>query len=117
MRERAVGVTGVSLSLVEWVPHSSLCFVNACKRLEVAGQGRGAGGRVGWHGDVGRGCARGIATTDPELSDLIEMEWGAQRIINLYAAWRSQLVDILKRFGMTSIKQLRGRTDCLIYQK
>ncbi|MFQ6041833.1 MAG: glutamate synthase-related protein [Candidatus Poribacteria bacterium] len=67
--------------------------------------------------ESGRGCARGIATTDPELSDLIEMEWGAQRIINLYAAWRSQLVDILKRFGMTSIKQLRGRTDCLIYQK
>jgi len=67
--------------------------------------------------ESGRGCARGIATTDPELSDLIEMEWGAQRIINLYAAWRSQLVDILRRFGMTSIKQLRGRTDCLIYQK
>jgi len=67
--------------------------------------------------ESGRGCARGIATTDPELSDLIEMEWAAQRIINLYAAWRSQLVDILKRFGMTSIKQLRGRTDCLIYQK
>jgi len=67
--------------------------------------------------ESGRGCARGIATTDPELSKLIDMEWGAQRIINLYAAWRSQLVDILKRFGMTSIKQLRGRTDCLIYQK
>ncbi|MBM3239737.1 FMN-binding glutamate synthase family protein [Candidatus Poribacteria bacterium] len=67
--------------------------------------------------ESGRGCARGIATTDPELSDLINMEWGAQRIINLYAAWRSQLVEILRRFRMTSIKQLRGRTDCLIYQK
>jgi glutamate synthase domain-containing protein 2/NAD-dependent dihydropyrimidine dehydrogenase PreA subunit len=67
--------------------------------------------------ESGRGCARGIATTDPELSKLIDVEWGAQRIINLYAAWRSQLVDILKRFGMTSIKQLRGRTDCLVYQK
>jgi glutamate synthase domain-containing protein 2 len=65
----------------------------------------------------GRGCARGIATTDPELSKLIDIEWGAQRIINLYAAWRSQLVDILKRLGMTSIKQLRGRTDCWVYQK
>ena len=67
--------------------------------------------------ESGRGCARGIATTDPQLSALIDMEWGAQRIINLYASWRNQLVDILKRFGMTSIKQLRGRTDCLIYQK
>jgi glutamate synthase domain-containing protein 2 len=67
--------------------------------------------------ESGRGCARGIATTDPELSELIDIEWGAQRIINLYASWRSQWVDILERFEMTSIKQLRGRTDCLIYQK
>ena len=70
--------------------------------------------------ESGRGCARGIASTDPRLSELITTEWGAQRIINLYAAWRKQLVDILKRFGMRSIRELVGRTDCLYhldYQK
>jgi len=65
--------------------------------------------------ESGRGCARGIATTDPELSEMIDVEWAAQRIINLYAAWRKQLVYILKRFGMSNIRELRGRTDCLIH--
>ena len=28
-------------------------------------------------------------------------------------AWREQLVDILSRFGMRDVKELRGRTDLL----
>lgn len=63
--------------------------------------------------ESGRGCPRGIATTDPELSRAVDVEWGAQRLINLYAAWRSVIVDILKRFGMRSIQELVGRYDCL----
>jgi glutamate synthase domain-containing protein 2 len=65
--------------------------------------------------ESGRGCARGIASTDPRLSEMITIEWGAQRVINLYAAWRKQLVQILKSFGMRSIKELVGRTDCLYH--
>jgi glutamate synthase domain-containing protein 2 len=38
--------------------------------------------------ESGRGCPRGIATTDPELAKLIQVEWGAQRIVNLYASLR-----------------------------
>ena len=29
--------------------------------------------------ESGRGCARGIATTDPELTKLITQDWGTQR--------------------------------------
>jgi glutamate synthase domain-containing protein 2/ferredoxin len=65
--------------------------------------------------ESGRGCSRGIATTDLELSKAVDIEWGVQRMINLYAAWRSEIVDILKRFGMRSIKELVGRYDCLMY--
>jgi glutamate synthase domain-containing protein 2 len=65
--------------------------------------------------ESGRGCPRGIATTDPELSKAIDLEWGAQRLINLYAAWHGKIVDVLKRFGMRSIKELVGRYDCLCY--
>uniref|UniRef100_A0A7G9YZ46 Archaeal glutamate synthase [NADPH] n=1 Tax=Candidatus Methanophagaceae archaeon ANME-1 ERB6 TaxID=2759912 RepID=A0A7G9YZ46_9EURY len=64
--------------------------------------------------ESGRGCPRGIATTDPELSKSVNVEWGAQRLVNLYAAWRSEIVDILGRFGMQSIKELVGRYDYLI---
>jgi len=65
--------------------------------------------------ESGRGCPRGIATTDPQLSSLMDVEWGAQRIINLYAAWREQLVAVLRVLGMRSIGELVGRTDCLVH--
>ena len=65
--------------------------------------------------ESGRGCPRGIATTDPELAKKMDLEWGAQRIINLYNAWHKQIVRILQRFGMRSISELRGRTDLLMH--
>lgn len=65
--------------------------------------------------ESGRGCARGIATTDEELMGLIEMDWGTQRIVNMFLAWREELVHILRRLGMRSIRELVGRTDCLVH--
>jgi len=63
--------------------------------------------------ESGRGCARGIATTDSELADLFEEDWATQRVTNLYHAWYVQLVEILQRFGLKSIRELVGRTDLL----
>ncbi|MFC2008151.1 glutamate synthase-related protein [Chloroflexota bacterium] len=65
--------------------------------------------------ESGRGCPRGIATTDAELSGLISVEWGTQRIINLHNAWRKELIGILRSFGMRSVSELRGRTDLLMH--
>lgn len=67
--------------------------------------------------ESGRGCPLGIATTDPELAKQLDPEWGAQRIINLFASWHAQLVEILAKFGMKSITELRGRTDLLVYER
>lgn len=64
----------------------------------------------------GRGCQVGITTTDPELSLLIDPEWGAQRIINLYSSWTKQWKQILSGLGLRSIRELRGRTDLLVYR-
>jgi len=55
----------------------------------------------------------GIATTDPELAELITQDWGTQRVYNLYASWRKQMVEVLQKFGMRSIRELVGRTDLL----
>jgi glutamate synthase domain-containing protein 2 len=65
--------------------------------------------------ESGRGCARGIATTDAELMELIQLEWGTQRIVNMFLAWRKELIRILKRLGMRSIRELVGQTDCLVH--
>jgi len=65
------------------------------------------------HCESGRGCARGIATTDDQLTDLMELEWATQRIINMYLTWLRQLVSILKRLGMKSVTELTGRFDVI----
>jgi len=65
--------------------------------------------------ESGRGCPRGIATTDRELILQMSVEWATQRLINMHHAWREQMVDVLRRFGMKSVRELRGRTDCLSY--
>jgi glutamate synthase domain-containing protein 2 len=63
----------------------------------------------------GRGCAFGLTTTDPLLSQFIQPEWGGDRISNLYTSFAYQLKDILRKLGLTSIRQLRGRKDLLRY--
>ena len=63
--------------------------------------------------ESGRGCARGIATTDDELLEMVTVEWCTQRLVNLYSAWREMLVEILYRLGLDSVAALRGRTDLL----
>jgi glutamate synthase domain-containing protein 2 len=63
----------------------------------------------------GRGCPFGLTTTDPELSELVQPEWGAARVSNLYRSYAEQLTDLLRRLGLRSIRELRGRTDLLVY--
>jgi glutamate synthase domain-containing protein 2 len=63
--------------------------------------------------ESGRGCARGIATTDDELLEMVSVEWCTQRLVNLYSAWREVLVEILYHLGLDSVAALRGRTDLL----
>lgn len=65
--------------------------------------------------ESGRGCPRGIASTDPELIHLMELEWATQRLINLQNAWHEQMIAVLRRLGMSSIRDLCGRTDVLCY--
>jgi len=63
----------------------------------------------------GRGCPFGLTTTDPLLSQLMPVDWGAERLSNLYEAYAFQLRDILRKLGLKSIRALRGRRDLLKY--
>lgn len=65
----------------------------------------------------GRGCPFGLTTTDPELSALVDVDWGAERVSNLYSSFAIQLQEILRKLGLKSIRELRGRTDLLIYHQ
>ncbi len=61
--------------------------------------------------ESGRGCARGIATTDEVLRKQYDPDWGSQRVFNLFNAWNTQLREILARYGLSSVRELVGRTD------
>ncbi len=63
----------------------------------------------------GRGCPFGLTTTDPELSRLVDPDWGAERLSRLYASFQRELMGILRRLGMRTVRELRGRTDVLVY--
>ncbi|MGD8995814.1 MAG: glutamate synthase-related protein, partial [Syntrophobacterales bacterium] len=65
--------------------------------------------------ESGRGCARGIASTDPELGYMITEEWSEHRIVNMYTAWRKQWCEILRQYGLRSLKELVGRSDLLVH--
>ncbi len=59
----------------------------------------------------GRGCPSGIATTDQALTYLIDSEWGAQRIVNLYHSWRKQWHYILTKLKLKTIRDLRPKGE------
>ena len=65
----------------------------------------------------GRGCPFGLTTTDPELSQLVDPEWGQGRISRLYESFQWQLTGLLRGLGMRSVRELRGRTDVLTYRR
>ncbi len=50
---------------------------------------------------------------DRKLIEQVQVDWATQRIINMYAAWRERMVDVLVRLGVKSTWELRGRHDCL----
>jgi len=63
----------------------------------------------------GRGCPFGLTTTDPELQQLVDPEWGGRRIANFYQALSDRVAEILRGLGLRSVAELRGRKDLLQY--
>ncbi len=50
--------------------------------------------------DAGAACAQELGRIDPA--------WGAQRLVNLMAAWRNQLLEVLGAMGLRDVRRLRG---------
>jgi glutamate synthase domain-containing protein 2 len=65
--------------------------------------------------EKGLGCPFGITTTDPEHASKINADIGFMQIVNLYTSWQWQLAGILRALDMSSIAELRGRSDLLLY--
>jgi len=66
-------------------------------------------------GPSGRGCPWGLTTTDIELKEWVQEDWGEERLYNFYSAVQWRLRDIMRKLGLEAIGDLRGRTDLLRY--
>ncbi len=66
-------------------------------------------------GPSGRGCPWGLTTTDVELQEWVQQDWGMMRLDNYYTALQWRLRDILRQLGLTDVKELVGRVDLLKY--
>jgi glutamate synthase domain-containing protein 2 len=47
-------------------------------------------------------------TSNFTLPKNLEIEWGVQRLQNLAASWRDQLLEILGAMGLREVRRLRG---------
>lgn len=66
--------------------------------------------------ESGRGCPRGIATTDDELNSAYDVSWATMRLKNLFHSYSVQLKEILRRFGLKSIQELVGKSDLIVHR-
>jgi len=50
------------------------------------------------------------------LPKKLNREWGVQRILNMTAAWRDQLLEILGAMGLREVRRLRGEMGRAMFQ-
>jgi glutamate synthase domain-containing protein 2 len=53
----------------------------------------------------------------PVENSEINADWGAQRLVNLMAAWRDQLLEALGAMGIREVRRLRGEVGRVIFNE
>jgi ferredoxin len=73
---------------------------------------------------VALGCrvCRGVAGADhqdhcPAEATKLETAYAAQRMVNLMAAWHSQLIEVLGAMGIREVRRLRGEVGRAIFKE
>ena len=52
-----------------------------------------------------------------QLPRQLSVKWGVQRIANLLASWRDQLLEVLGAMGLREVRRLRGEIGRAMFQK
>ncbi len=107
VREEVTLVGGGGIILAEHVPKAIICGLDAVTldvALAVALQARFDG-----------------ECHDRETTSLsfprMSVDWGVQRVKNLSAAWRDQLLEILGAMGLREVRRLRGEIGRALFQR
>lgn len=106
LREQTTLIGSGGIVAAEHMPKAILCGLDAVAldtSLVIALQGR-------FHGEcVERASARIEMPT-------FTTDWAAQRLMNLAASWRDQLLEILGAMGMREVRRLRGELGRAMFQ-
>ncbi len=107
MREEVTLIGSGGIVLAEHVPKAIICGLDAVAldvALAVALQARFSGE-----------C---IDRETPSLSfPRLNKDWGVQRVKNLAASWRDQLLEVLGAMGLREVRRLRGEVGRCMFQK
>ncbi len=63
------------------------------------------------------GSVTDAATARFRLPPSLNVEWGVQRLKNLLAAWRDQLLEIMGAMGLREVRRLRGELGRAMFQR
>ena len=58
-------------------------------------------------------CSWGIATQRPELTGRLDVDWAAERLVNLVNSWSLELKEVLGALGINAVESLRGNRERL----
>ena len=58
-------------------------------------------------------CSWGIATQRPELTERLDPQWGAERLVNLIESWSLEIKEVLGALGVNAVESLRGNRERL----
>ena len=64
-----------------------------------------------------KGSVTDAATARFRLPESLNVEWGVQRLKNLAAAWRDQLLEIMGAMGLREVRRLRGELGRAMFQR
>ena len=56
-------------------------------------------------------------TSEFRISGQVSEEWGAQRVQNLSASWRDQLLEIMGAMGLREVRRMRGEMGRAMFMK
>jgi glutamate synthase domain-containing protein 2 len=104
LRDQVTLVVSGGVAAAEHVPKAMVCGADAVA-VDLILQ-------------VALGCAlwADVRFPCPVEDGKIDADWGRQRIVNLMASWRDQLLEVLGAMGMREVCRLRGELGRTIFQ-
>ena len=103
IRDEVTLIAGGGIVAAEHVPKVIICGADAVSLSQTLLLALGC-----------KGCIK-CSSPCPVGIENVNIEWAAQRIVNLMGAWCDQLIEVLGAMGIREVRRLRGETGRAIF--